>query len=128
MYFLVSSTHWPEAEEEDVGLLDVLVPESATLLVAGVDAGVVAALAALLLTTTPAAAEDELVPGELGLELEGRLAFEETLELVFVLKVVGTAEELVFGMLETLFEAEEAALELSFWLDVESTLEADLAA
>ena len=110
MYFLVSSPHWPEFAEEGVGLLEALV-----------DAGVVAAPAALLLTATPAAAED------VGLEPERVLAFEGTLELIFVLKVVGTAEELVFGMLEALFEAKEAAvLELAFWLGVESILEATL--
>lgn len=91
------------------------------MLEALVDAGVAAAPAALLLTAAPAA------PDEVGLEPEGVLAFEGTLELVFVLKVVGTAEELVFGTVETLFEAKEAAaLELDFWLGVESTLEAAL--
>lgn len=91
------------------------------MLEALVDAGVAAAPAALLLTATPAA------PDEVGLEPEGVLAFEGTLELIFVLKVVGTAEELVFGTVETLFEAKEAAaLELAFWLGVESTLEAAL--
>lgn len=74
-------------------------------------ARVEAAEATLLLTTTAAAAEeDELV----------------VLTLVFVLKVVAVAEELAFGLLETLLEAEEAAL-LAFWLKLEATFEAELA-
>ena len=111
-----------ELEELDLEIELVVV---GALVVARVDAEVVAATASLLLATTAAAVEeDELVSLELGLETV--LAFEVTLELIFVLKVVGAAEELVFGVLETLLETEEAALELDFWLELEATLGAEL--
>lgn len=134
MYFLLSVAHWSAFEdalalaEDDVEELEELDPEIelvvvGALVVARVDAEVVAATANLLLATTAAAAEeDELIV----LELETVLAFEVALELIFVLKVVGAAEELVFGVLETLLEAEEAALELGFWLELEATLGAEL--
>ena len=80
---------------------------------------VAAAAASLLLTTTAAATEDELAFAEPEMELELMLVFE----LAFVLRVVATAEELAFGVLE----AKEAALELAFWLELPATLEADLA-
>ena len=136
MYFLLSDAHWSAAEdalalaEEDVEEpeeldLEIELVVVGALVVARVDAEVVAATASLLLATTAAAVEeDELISLELGLETV--LAFEVTLELIFVLKVVGAAEELVFGVLETLLGAEEAALELAFWLELEATLGAEL--
>ena len=66
-----------------------------------------------MLTPSAAAEEDEL-------------ALEPELELTFVLKVVPAADEVAFNELETLLEAEAAALELAFWLGLEATLEADL--
>lgn len=92
---------------------------------AGVDAEVDAAAATLLLTTTAAAAleDDELVL----LALETVLAFEVTLELVLVLRVVGVAEELIFGVLETLLKAEETALELAFVVGVAEGVAEELA-
>lgn len=125
MYFLSSVAHWLETEDalalakEDVEEVEPgVVVLVGTVVVARVEAEVVAATANLLLSTTAAA----------GLE-EAGLAFEEvTLELVFVFKVVAAAEELDVGVLETLLEAEEAALELAFELDVgvlEMLLEAE---
>lgn len=136
MYFLVSAAHWAAVEEaEDVAALEVLVPVPVpevfgTLTVVRVEAELAAAAAAsLLLTTTAAAVEDELTFAELELVLEAELVLdlEVPLELAFVLRVVETAEELVFGVLEEALEAKEAALELAFWLELEATLEADFA-
>lgn len=75
--------------------------------VAGVEAEFVAATANLLLATTAAATEED--------------------ELIRVLRVVAAAEELVFGVLGMLLEAEKPALELTFWLKLEATLDAELA-
>lgn len=133
MYFLVSAAHWLAVEEEeDVAALEVPVPVPevfGTLTVARVEAEVAAAATSLLLATTAAAVEDELIFAELELVLEAELllALEVPLELAFVLRVVETAEELVFGVLEEVLDAKEAALELAFWFELEATLEADFA-
>ncbi|KAL9068335.1 MAG: hypothetical protein Q9161_006258 [Pseudevernia consocians] len=113
-----------ELEELDLEIELVVV---GALVVAKVDAEVVAATASLLLATTAAAVEeDELILLELGLETV--LAFEVTLELIFVLKVVGAAEELVIALEETpalavLETAEEATLDTA----EEATLGVDAA-
>lgn len=129
----MSAAHWPAVEEEeDVAALEVPVPVPevfGTLTVARVEAEVAAAATSLLLATTAAAVEDELIFAELELVLEAELllALEVPLELAFVLRVVETAEELVFGVLEEVLDAKEAALELAFWFELEATLEADFA-
>lgn len=129
----MSAAHWLAVEEEeDVAALEVPVPVPevfGTLTVARVEAEVAAAATSLLLATTAAAVEDELIFAELELVLEAELllALEVPLELAFVLRVVETAEELVFGVLEEVLDAKEAALELAFWFELEATLEADFA-
>ena len=74
--------------------------------VAGLEAEFVAATANLLLATTAAATEED--------------------ELIRVLRVVAAAEELVFGVLGMLLEAEKPALEPAFVLKVGIVLEAKL--
>ena len=43
-----------------------------------------------------------------------------------MLRVVATPEELVLGVLSTIFEAEEVLLHLALWLGLEATFEAGL--